>query len=94
MQPVGNKQMKEDVFETNDEGLELMCIKFLFGGHTNAVKLYHKVKYHEDGTPAEHINYMDVCSLYIFDNKYGKYATGHPKILTEGFEEILKIFEI
>ncbi|KAK4885665.1 hypothetical protein RN001_001936 [Aquatica leii] len=45
-----------------------------FGGRTNAVKLYHKA---EEG---EVIRYLDVCSLYPFVNKYGKYPVGHPKI--------------
>uniref|UniRef100_A0A915KBF4 DNA-directed DNA polymerase n=1 Tax=Romanomermis culicivorax TaxID=13658 RepID=A0A915KBF4_ROMCU len=68
MQSVGNEEVEEeDVFETNDEAF--------FGGHTNAIKLYHKMYYNEDGTPLEKINYVDVCSLYPVINKCGKYPT-------------------
>ncbi|KAK4879682.1 hypothetical protein RN001_007828 [Aquatica leii] len=45
-----------------------------FGGRTNAVKLYYKAEENES------IRYLDVCSLYPFVNKYGKYPVGHPKI--------------
>ncbi|XP_031346026.1 uncharacterized protein LOC116172836 [Photinus pyralis] len=46
-----------------------------FGGRTNAIKLYHKA---EEG---EEIRYLDVCSLYPYVNKYGKYPLGHPRVL-------------
>lgn len=45
-----------------------------FGGRTNAIKLFHEAA--ED----EEIKYLDVCSLYPFVNKYGKYPIGHPTI--------------
>lgn len=48
-----------------------------YGGRTNATKLYHKVS----GT--DKIRYIDVCSLYPWVNKYGKYPIGHPKIIQE-----------
>jgi G:T-mismatch repair DNA endonuclease (very short patch repair protein) len=46
-----------------------------FGGRTNAIRLYYKVK------PNERMRYMDVCSLYPWVNKYGKYPIGHPRAL-------------
>ena len=45
----------------------------LFGGRTDACRLYHKC---EDG---ETILYYDVCSLYPYVNKYCKNPIGHPK---------------
>lgn len=36
--------------------------------------------------PLQKIQYTDVCSLYLYVNKYGKYPLGHPKIFTEHFE--------
>jgi hypothetical protein len=61
-----------------------------YGGRTNAVKLYQRVKRDENRAPLEHIRYVDVCSLYPYVNKYGVVPLGHPKILTENFEEISK----
>ncbi|XP_018576210.1 uncharacterized protein LOC108914802 [Anoplophora glabripennis] len=46
-----------------------------YGGRTGATKLYYKVK--ED----EKIKYVDVCSLYPWVNKYGKYPVGHPEVI-------------
>ena len=48
----------------------------LYGGRTNAVKLYHMV------TEAEEIKYLDICSLYPYICKYGIFPIGHPLILT------------
>lgn len=45
-----------------------------FGGRTGNAKTYHKCR---DG---EKIQYVDVCSLYPYVCKYGKYPIGHPKI--------------
>ncbi|KAK9729439.1 DNA polymerase type B, organellar and viral [Popillia japonica] len=45
-----------------------------YGGRTGASKMYHTVV--ED----EKIKYVDVCSLYPWTNKYGKYPVGHPKV--------------
>ncbi|KAE8597395.1 hypothetical protein XENTR_v10005656 [Xenopus tropicalis] len=58
----------------------------LYGGRTNAIKLYHKV---EDG---ENINYYDFTSLYPFVNKTKTYPVGHPKIIYENFGYIKKYF--
>ncbi len=49
----------------------------LFGGRTNAAKLYHKCG---DG---EKIKYYDVTSLYPFVQKTKPYPLGAPKIFTE-----------
>ncbi|CAH0546857.1 unnamed protein product [Brassicogethes aeneus] len=46
-----------------------------YGGRTNVTKKYYKVS-----DENEQICYFDVCSLYPFINKYGKYPVGHPKI--------------
>src|SRR5437867_2656998 len=57
-----------------------------FGGRTNAMKLYHKIKRDENGRPLQKLRYVDVCSLYPYVNKYGAYPIGHPIIITEGFD--------
>ena len=53
-----------------------------FGGRTNAVKLYHKV------AEGEKIGYVDICSLYPWVCKYGKFPLGHPNIITENFKKV------
>jgi hypothetical protein len=58
----------------------------LFGGRTNAIKLYHKCK--ED----EKIKYYDFTSLYPWAQKYCAYPVGHPKLITENFDEINNYF--
>jgi hypothetical protein len=45
-----------------------------YGGRTGNTKTYHKCN------NGETINYVDVCSLYPFVCKYGKYPIGHPNI--------------
>ena len=66
-----------------------MVRKALYGGRTNAVRLYHKC---ENG---EKIRYIDVTSLYPFVQKYGVFPTGHPTIITEQFDySINKYFGI
>ena len=44
----------------------------------NACKLYHKCG------PDEKILYFDICSLYPYIDKYGKYLIGHPKKIYVG----------
>ena len=62
-----------------------------YGGSTNAIKLYHKTNEgHSKEDPDEKISYIDVCSLYPYVNKYGKYPIGHPKIITENFQQLTK----
>ena len=58
-----------------------------FGGRTNAAKLFHKAG------PGEKIRYVDVCSLYPWVCKYGKFPLGHPEIITENFDADLSRYE-
>ncbi|KAF4529260.1 hypothetical protein B566_EDAN017701 [Ephemera danica] len=52
-----------------------LCVRdAFFGGHTNAIQLYHRVE------PGEKILYLDVRSLYPYINKYKKYPVGHPSV--------------
>ena len=55
-----------------------------YGGRTGATRLHYKVG------EGEKILYVDVCSLYPWVNKVGKYPLGHPEIITENFEDIEK----
>lgn len=50
-----------------------------YGGRTNALKLYYKIKDNEQ------IKYIDFTSLYSYVQKYGRYPVGHPEIITEQF---------
>jgi very-short-patch-repair endonuclease len=52
----------------------------LFGGRTNAVKLYFRCK------EGEFIRYVDVTSLYPFVQKYKRFILGHPIIIFENFD--------
>ncbi len=54
----------------------------LFGGRTNALKLYHKAS--ED----ERISYVDFTSLYPFVQARKTYPIGHPEIILKDFEPI------
>lgn len=58
----------------------------LFGGRTNASKLYYKIK------PNERILHYDFTSLYPSVQKYCRFPIGHPKIITENFEDIERYF--
>jgi len=58
----------------------------LFGGRTNAFVLYFKCK------PNQIIRYVDVCSLYPWVMKYGKFPIGHPNVITEKFQSIENYF--
>ncbi|XP_063971153.1 uncharacterized protein LOC129263814 [Lytechinus pictus] len=53
-----------------------------YGGRTGASRLYYK------SSKLEKIGYVDVCSLYPWVNKVGKYPVGHPQIITENFSNI------
>lgn len=54
--------------------LPLLPRDAFFGGRTGNTKTFHEC---ESG---EEIHYVDVCSLYPYVCKYGKYPVGHPKI--------------
>ena len=54
-----------------------------YGGRTGNTTMYYKTK------EGEQIKYVDVCSLYPFICKYGKFPVGHPTIII-GHEECIK----
>ena len=58
----------------------------LFGGRTNAFKLYYKCK------NGEKIKYCDFTSLYPYVQKYCSYPLGHPFIITENFGNIFDYY--
>ncbi|XP_069505099.1 uncharacterized protein [Ambystoma mexicanum] len=58
----------------------------LFGGRTNAIKLYHET------APGEKIHYLDFTSLYPFINHSKPYPLGHPRIIYENFGDIKQYF--
>ena len=60
----------------------------LFGGRTNALKLYHKCK------PGQKIFYNDFTSLYPYVQKTCKYPVGHPVKIHENFEDLSSYFGI
>ena len=53
----------------------------LYGGRTNAAKLYHCCQ------GDEQIRYVDFTSLYPHINRSKTVPTGHPEIITENFDE-------
>ena len=53
----------------------------LYGGRTNASKLYHCCE------GDEQIKYVDFTSLYPHVNRTKTVLTGHPEIITENFDE-------
>ena len=53
----------------------------LYGGRTNAAKLYHRCQ------GDEQIWYVDFTSLYPHVNRSKTVPTGHPEIITENFDE-------
>ncbi len=58
----------------------------LFGGRTNALKLYHKA------SDDERISYVDFTSLYPFVQARKTYPIGHPEIILKDFEPIETYF--
>jgi len=48
------------------------------------------VKRDKKGDPLERIDYIDVCSLYPYSNKYGEFPVGHPEVILENFKPINK----
>lgn len=58
----------------------------LFGGRTNALKLFHECSVDEK------IKYIDYTSLYLYIQKYGIYPIGHPTIITDNFDLNFKYF--
>ncbi len=60
----------------------------LFGGRTNALKLYHKTG--ED----ECVSYLDFTSLYPFVQSRKTYPIGHPQIILKDFEPVESYFGV
>ncbi|XP_065436103.1 uncharacterized protein LOC135979895 isoform X1 [Chrysemys picta bellii] len=60
----------------------------LFGGRTNAIRLYYKPN------PGEEIHYYDFSSLYPFVNKTKEYPLGHPDIVYDKFGPLANYFGI
>ena len=59
----------------------------LFGGRTNACKLFAKVE-----NPGDQILYYDVCSLYPWVMKYCAYPIGHPEVILSNFKDVNEYF--
>ena len=88
-----DKLCKEDVklkefLESYETTIPIEPRDSLYGGRTNALKLYHNC------APNEKIFYFDFCSLYPAVMKYGVYPLGHPKIISERFDYSKKYFGI
>ncbi len=60
----------------------------LFGGRTNALKLYHKTA--ED----ESVSYLDFTSVYPFVQSRKTYPIGHPEIILKDLEPIESYFGV
>ncbi|XP_055350095.1 uncharacterized protein LOC129596775 [Paramacrobiotus metropolitanus] len=60
----------------------------IYGGRTNATKLFHSVK--DD----EKIRYFDVCSEYPYVNKHKHYPIGHPTIILKDLGLVTDYFGI
>ncbi len=58
----------------------------LFGGRTNAMKLYHKVE------GDEKLRYYDFTSLYPAVNAKKQYPVGHPQIIYSYFDTLDSYF--
>ncbi|XP_031552434.1 uncharacterized protein LOC116289627 [Actinia tenebrosa] len=71
-----NEEMRE-YFDTCIVAEPLEPRQALFGGRTNATKLYHEAQ------EGEKIKYVDFTSLYPWANKYCEYPLGHPEIISE-----------
>ena len=57
-----------------------------YGGRTNATKLFHECQ------GEERTFYYDFTSLYPFCNKTTPAVVGHPKIITENFQDLSTCF--
>ena len=60
----------------------------LYGGRTNAIKLYHKTE------PGEKIRYYDFTSLYPTVQARCPYPVGHPEIIFRDFKSVEQYFGI
>ena len=73
-------------FESNTIVQPLVPRNALYGGRTNAIKLYHKAE--KDET----IQYYDFTSLYPFVQMYAKFPIDHPQIITSNFQQVENYF--
>ncbi|KAJ8954631.1 hypothetical protein NQ317_002426 [Molorchus minor] len=75
-----NSALKNEEIKTYTEYHPLVALTPLnprdafYGGRTGNTRSYYKCK------PGEKVKYVDVCSLYPWVCKYGKFPIGHPKV--------------
>ena len=99
------RELKEDeeirsYFEKYDLVDPLEPRDAFFGGRTNATKLFHECKGQEKirlvcyGTKVRSCfcRYVDFTSLYPWCNKSTRMIVGHPKIITENFQDVSEYF--
>ena len=77
-----------DFIKSEDLKSSLKPRDALFGGRTNAAKLYHKC------SDNEKIRYYDFTSLYPFVQKTCKFPKGLPQVITENFISIENYFGV
>ena len=84
-----NEEIKQFLNNQNIEHIDPLNPKdALFGGRTNALKLYHKCE------PGEEIHNYDYTSLYPYVQKYGVYPVGHKTIITDNFDYNFRYFGV
>ena len=71
----------QDIIKELDVKPALRPRDALYGGRTNAAKLYHEC------CSRQKIKYYDITSLYPFVQKTCKYPIGAPRIITENFSK-------
>ena len=76
---VSSDERAKDFVKNNPIRSTINPREALFGGRTNAAKLYHRVEGNEK------IEYLDICSLYPHVMEHHEYPVGHPTIITENF---------
>lgn len=86
-----DSKIKNDIeyqrfIKSNPVSIPLIPRDALYGGRTNALKLYHKCVLNQK------TKYIDYTSLYPYSQKYGKYPIGHPQIITENFNNFNEYF--
>ena len=84
------KDLPQDVktrIEVTDRYEPVNPREALYGGRTEATRLFHKVDWN-----GEVIRYLDFTSLYPYVNKYCEYVVGHPKIITRDFRDVSTYF--
>lgn len=79
IEKVRNQELKAHLQATGSIDAEPLDPRHaFFGGRTNCTKLY----YEADTLNQEKIRYLDVCSLYPWACKYGRFPVRHPEIIT------------